>query len=76
MPFRADILIILLVPFEIGSRPGAVRAFSFVDHRDERDDPPLLNQPTEVLAGSISRVGGDPVRLDAEASLGPVEHGL
>ncbi len=58
--FRAFVLIVGLVIFKLKPRPGAVFAVRVIDHRNEWDDPALLDQPTQVIAGTVSRVCGEP----------------
>ena len=47
----------------------------FVEHRDVRLDPALMHQPGEVLGRAIGGIGRQPFGIEAEAILGPVDHG-
>lgn len=55
----ADVLVILFVPFEVGSGEGAIGALRLIDHRDERNDAAPFDQPAEVL-GIIPAGAGEP----------------
>ena len=46
---------------EVGALEGAVGALGLVEDRDVRLDPPLLDQPGEVLGRAIGAVGGQPL---------------
>ena len=48
----------------------------FVEHRDVRLDPALMDQPGQLLGRAVGGVGGQPLGLEAEAVLRPLDHAL
>lgn len=64
-----------MVVGEVGAAEGAVAALGFVEHRDMRLDPTLMDQPGEVLDRAMGAVGGEPRGPEAKALLRSVEHG-
>ena len=73
---RADVVAASLVPVEVRAREGAVVAVALVAHRDVRRDLLVLDQPTKEPARAVGGVRCKPLRLEIEALLGPVDHGL
>ena len=53
-----------------------VVTLGLVDDRDVRRDLLLVDQPVEVRGRPLGRIRRQPLRLQAEALLGPVDHGL
>ena len=72
---RAGVEIAAVVVGEVGPLEGAVAALGLVEDRDVRLDPALMHQPGEHLGRAIGAVGGQPLRLEAEAILGALDHG-
>jgi len=75
LTLRTGVAVLLCVEHEVGSREGAVGAIGFIEHRNVRCDPPLLDQPGEVLGRAVGTVGNEALGLEPEALGGPVEHG-
>ena len=73
---RADIAVVILIPFEVRTGKCAIFALGFVNQRNERDDASLPGQPCRVLRRTMGCVCNKPVRLEAKAFFGPVNHGL
>jgi hypothetical protein len=71
---RADIEVAPLVEGEVEARKGAVLAFAHVPHQYVRRDRLLLHQPAEEAAGTVGRVGNQPLRLESKRPFGAVDH--
>lgn len=74
--FRANVLVVGFVVLKLKPSPCAVFAVRVIDHRNEGDDPALLDQPAEVVAGAICCVGGKPIRPNTEAAFSAIQHCL
>jgi len=61
---------------EVVARERAVAALGFVEDRDVRLDPALVNQPGEVLGRTIGRIGRQPFRPQPEALPRAIDHPL
>jgi hypothetical protein len=73
---RADIHVALFVEPKVFPAEGSVLALRFVDNRDVRRDILVFDEPVEVRAGTIGRIGREPLGFDIEALLGAINHGL
>src|SRR5437016_11597417 len=56
LPGRADIAVALVVIGKVVAREGAVGALGFVEHRDVRLDPVLMNQPVQHLRRAVGGI--------------------
>jgi hypothetical protein len=63
------------IPAKVIARESAVGALTGVTNWDVRHDP-AADQPAEETASSVRGVGRKPFRLQIEAPLGAIEHGL
>jgi hypothetical protein len=73
---RADIDVPLVVIGEVLPRERAVSARGFVEHRDMRLDPVLIDQPAEHLGRAVGAIAGEPGRIEVEAVHRPLDHAL
>ena len=71
---RTGVEIAPVVVGEVGPLEGAVAPLGLVEDRDVRLDPALVHQPGEHLGRAIGAVGGQPLRIEAEAILGALDH--
>ena len=60
---------------KLGATEAPVGTLALVPHRHMRSDALLLDHPGEDLGRSVGAVSADPLRLQAKAGLGPIEHG-
>lgn len=65
-PLRTNVSVILVIPAEVGTRQGSVRALPFVDDGDEGQNLPLQDELDQALLGPISCVGNQPVGTQVE----------
>src|SRR5438477_9881649 len=73
---RTNVSVLLVVECEVFPTEAPILALRLVDHRDVRRYLCLVEQPVEVGSGSVGGVAGEPFRLDVEALLGALDHGL
>src|ERR1700722_10448170 len=71
----ADVNASAPVPAKVTASEGTVVALAGIADRDMRCDP-ATDQPAQKTARPVSRICGEPLWLQAEASLGAVEHRL
>jgi hypothetical protein len=57
-----------MVVGEVLAREGAVGALGFVEHRDVRLDPALMDQPVQHLGRAIAGVGNQALRVIARGT--------
>jgi hypothetical protein len=74
LPGRADVAVALVVIGEVVAREGAVGMLGFVEHRDVRLDPVLIDQPVQHLGRSIGGVADQPGRIEIEAFERALDH--
>jgi len=73
---RAVVDIACRVISEVAAREGAIVSLRFVVHRNMRRDTLLLDQPVQHRSRPVSGIGRKPLRLETEALLGSLNHGL
>src|ERR1700738_1152457 len=61
---------------KVAAREGAVTPLRFVEHRDVWRDALLLDQPIQHGTPPVGGIGHEPLRLEAEALLCSLDHGL
>ncbi len=71
---RADVAVVVLVPGEVGARPGAILTFRLVEDGNEGKDFPPERKPDEIIRGAVGRICSDPIRLQTKAFPGAVDH--
>lgn len=70
----ADVSVVRGVINEVGPLDCAVLTAGFIYHRDMRYNPPLFCQPVQHGAGSIGRIGYQPLGLKTKSISDPVHH--
>ena len=66
----------LFVKLEVFSIEGPIVAIRLVDHRDVGCDLLVFDQPVEGCSRTIGGISREPLRLNVEALLGSLDHGL
>src|SRR6476646_10557573 len=61
---------------KVAARESAIIALRFVEHRDMWRDALLLDQPVQHRSCPVRRISGKPLRLEPEALLRSLDHGL
>src|SRR6516225_3009386 len=69
----ADINVPFWVESEVFSREGPILALLFVDDRDVRRDLLLIYNPVNRICRAISRIGRQPLGLQSQPLLRPIE---
>src|SRR5207253_4339509 len=72
---RADVEVALPIEGKVRARQDAFFPLAHVPNRDVRCDPGADN-PMEELASAVRRVGGEPVGLEPQSLLCPLDHRL
>ena len=72
--FRADVLIVGFVILKLEPCPCSVFSVRMIDHRNEGDDPTLLDQPTQVIAGAIAEIAQSGGALRRRSTPFPERH--
>src|SRR5262249_29279374 len=75
LPRRADICVSDLVIMKVLAREGAVVALGPIMDWDVRLDLLLFTQPVQHGRRPVGRIGGEPLRLEAQALFGALQHG-
>src|SRR5947209_16646682 len=75
LTLRADIEVALPIEGKVRARQDAFFPLAHVPNRDVRCDPGADN-PMEELASAVRRVGGEPVGLEPQSLLRPLDHRL
>src|SRR6059058_721878 len=76
LPGRADIAVALVVVGKRVAREGAVGALRFVEDRDVRLNPLLMDQPIQHLGRAIGAVADEALGIEIEACNRPLDHAL
>src|SRR6266568_3565159 len=75
LTLRADVEVALPIEGKVRARQDAFFPLAHVPNRDVRGDPGADN-PMEELASAVRRVGGEPVVLEPQSLLRPLNHRL
>ncbi len=75
LTLRADVEVALPIEGKVRARQDAFFPLAHVPNRNVRCDPGADN-PMEELASAVRRVGGEPVGLEPQSLLCPLDHRL
>src|SRR5947208_666077 len=74
LPGGASVGVTGVVVSEVLAREGAVGALGFVEHRDVRLDPAIMDQPVQHIGRAVGGVADQPGGVQIEAIQRPLDH--